>query len=105
MICAATKTLSTHEPHGDIMVLSHENDTENVHPYWYARIIGIFHAMVTQKDTNSRWSEPQKMEFLFVWWFGLDTAEPGGWKLKDYTKSGFLMATTPLNSDSLTQQT
>ena len=28
--------------HGDIMVLSRDDE----HPYWYAHIVGIFHAMV-----------------------------------------------------------
>jgi len=81
--------------HGDIMVLSHENDAKNAHAYWYARIIGIFHAMVTQKGTNSRWSEPKKMEFLFVRWFGLDTDEPGGWKAKRLHQIGFLDGDDP----------
>lgn len=31
--------------HADIMVLSHENDaTTPSHPYWYARVLGVFHA-------------------------------------------------------------
>ncbi|KAG2029536.1 hypothetical protein BDR03DRAFT_825481, partial [Suillus americanus] len=33
--------------HADIMVLSHEDDEANGHPYWYARIIGVFHALVS----------------------------------------------------------
>ena len=35
--------------HADIMVLSHEDQNTNPghsHPYWYARIIGTFHAIV-----------------------------------------------------------
>ena len=31
--------------HGDVMVLSDEDDPENTHPYWYARIISIFHGL------------------------------------------------------------
>ncbi|KAF9472523.1 hypothetical protein BDN70DRAFT_818521, partial [Pholiota conissans] len=33
------------QTHADIMILSHK-DEENIYPYWYARIIGIFHALV-----------------------------------------------------------
>jgi hypothetical protein len=41
--------------HSDVMVLANEDkDAENIHSYWYARIIGIFHAMVCQiGDTTS----------------------------------------------------
>ena len=56
------------------MVLS----VDDTHPYWYARIIGIFHAMVLQIGPKSKSQEPKKMEFLFVRWFGLDDVEIGG---------------------------
>jgi len=36
--------------HGDIMVLSWDDS----HPYWYARIMGIFHAMVIQTGPKSK---------------------------------------------------
>ncbi|KDR69784.1 hypothetical protein GALMADRAFT_282494 [Galerina marginata CBS 339.88] len=81
--------------HGDIMVLSREDDPENAHPFWYTRIVGIFHAMVTQKVANSRWSKPKKLEFLFVRWFGLDTVEPGGWRAKRLHQIGFLDSDDP----------
>jgi hypothetical protein len=29
--------------HTDIMMLSHEDDDNDRHPYWYARVIKIFH--------------------------------------------------------------
>jgi hypothetical protein len=35
--------------HADFMVLAHEDDTDDnstAHPYWYGRIIGIFHTCV-----------------------------------------------------------
>ena len=32
--------------HADIMVLAHEDESEGPHPYWYARIIGVFHVNV-----------------------------------------------------------
>ena len=67
--------------HGDVMVLSPENEEENEdpHPYWYARILGIYHANVRYVGPNRTISrEPQHMEFLFVRWFGRDpTPRPG----------------------------
>jgi hypothetical protein len=81
--------------HGDIMVLSHdsedhEDNSENAHPYWYARIIGIFHAMVVHKGSHSSSREPRKMEFLFVRWFGHAIDDLGGWKSKKLHQIGFI---------------
>ena len=73
--------------HGDIMVLS---DDDVTHPYWYARIVGIFHAMVVKTGPKAKSREPKKMEFLFVRWFGLDYEELGGWKAKKLHQIGFV---------------
>ena len=72
--------------HSDIMVLS-EDDT---HPFWYARIVGIFHAMALHTGPKSTSQEPIKMDFLFVRWFGLDSNEIGGWKSKNLHQIGFV---------------
>lgn len=79
--------------HSDIMVLSRDDEA---HPYWYARIIGIFHAMVVHTDPKSKLREPRKMEFLFVRWFGLDTtdSERGGWRAKKLHQIGFVEGDT-----------
>jgi hypothetical protein len=80
--------------HADIMVLSQEPKTREdgtpEHPYWYARIIGIFHAHVLHTGPNSRTSEPQRMEFLWVRWFGLDQEHPSGWHTKRLHRVGFV---------------
>ena len=68
------------------MVLSWDDS----HPYWYARIVGIFHAMVIQTGPKSKSQEPKKMEFLFVRWFGLDSEEIGGWEAKKLHQIGFV---------------
>ena len=74
--------------HGDIMVLSPENDTENEdpHPYWYARILGIYHCNIHYRKSP----EPQQMYFLFVRWFGRDTEPVPGWKVKCLLRVGFV---------------
>jgi hypothetical protein len=60
-------------------------------PYWYARVIGIFHALVSSSHPgvkNKSWS---RMEFLWVRWFGV---EPGryrhGFHLAHLPKIGFV---------------
>jgi hypothetical protein len=72
--------------HGDMMVLS----GDDTHPYWYARIVGIFHAMALQVGPKSKSREPRKMDFLFVRWFGLDNEEIGGWRTKKLHQIGFI---------------
>lgn len=84
--------------HPDIMTLSHEDsDTDGTepHPYWYARVIGIFHTQVIHTGPHSTSSEPQYMEFLWVHWFGRDLTYPAGWEARRLHRIGFL----PDNSD------
>jgi len=79
--------------HGDVMVLSPENEdeNENPHPYWYACILGIYHANVRYIGSDSTVSrEPQCMEFLFVRWFGRDLTPNPGWKTKRLFRLGFV---------------
>ena len=76
----------------DVMVLSPENEDENEdpHPYWYARILGIYHANIRHIGPNSKSPEPQKMKFLFVRWFGRDQNPRPGWKAKRLIRLGFV---------------
>lgn len=53
--------------HPDIMVLAQDSAA---HPYWYARVIGVFHADIVYKDPRTGKSEHHRMEFLWVRWFG-----------------------------------
>ena len=63
------------------MVLSH--DDERSHPYWYARVIHVFHVMVQHReDTTSQFSSPTRMNILFVRWFRQDVNYPAGWSEK-----------------------
>jgi hypothetical protein len=62
--------------HPDIMVLSCE-DGGSAHPFWYARVIKIIHLSVCHQG-----SAPQRMDVLWVRWFGLDADMRGGWSKK-----------------------
>ena len=64
--------------HSDIMVLSHE-DTENPHPYWYARIIGIFHVDVRYHGPEIPDHAPKCIDLLWVRWFARHTHSKCGW--------------------------
>ncbi|EED82444.1 predicted protein [Postia placenta Mad-698-R] len=50
--------------HCDIMIHSCESGP-GVHPYWYARVIGIFHASVVHADATATNCSLQRIEFLW----------------------------------------
>ncbi len=77
--------------HADVMVTAHEEqDDRNSHPYWYARIVGVFHADVLHVGPLSKTAEPQRMEFLWVRWLGRDMDEPAGFRKKRLSRLGFV---------------
>ncbi|THV03577.1 hypothetical protein K435DRAFT_817199 [Dendrothele bispora CBS 962.96] len=71
----------------DIMVLSSDQGT---HPFWYARVLGIFHARVRLDDGLA-----QQMDVLWVRWFGLDESYKFGWKEKQLPRVGFIDGDDP----------
>ena len=68
--------------HPDIMVLSCEDPEDgSSHPYWYARVIGVYHTCVTHTGPSSLQSNlPQRMDFLHIRWFGSELNYRSGWK-------------------------
>lgn len=83
--------------HADVMVLSHEDDESNSHPYWYARIIGAFHALVYYRDPGGNPSsyDPVHVDFAWVRWFGRDLGHRAGWKAKRLHRLGFIPSEDP----------
>lgn len=60
------------------------------HPFWYAQVIGVFHANVQHVGKNSRNYQPQKMEFLWVRWLGLVPDYSFGRQQSRLPKIGFV---------------
>lgn len=81
----------------DIMVLA--NDEDNTHPYWYARVLGVFHAYAQYNDLESDdiVPEPFRIDFLWVRWYGLDSERKsaGGFKTKRPYCIGFIDGKDP----------
>lgn len=76
----------------DIMVLAHEDSD---HPYWYARVLGVFHANICHSGLRSRDPSPQHIEFLFIRWFGRDLTTRTGWNAHRLPRIGFIDADEP----------
>ncbi|KAF8153903.1 hypothetical protein B0H34DRAFT_661389, partial [Crassisporium funariophilum] len=78
--------------HPDIMLLSHDNEP---HPYWYARVIGIFHVDIIHTGSLSKSPHKQHVDFLWVRWFGRDLDYRAGWLAQRLHCVGFLDAEQP----------
>jgi hypothetical protein len=81
-----------------VMVLSHEDKPEeeglSAHPYWYARVLGIYHTFVMHMGPKSKTQVPKRMDFLRVRWLGRNPQYDAGWKkrrlyLVGYVPGGF----------------
>lgn len=77
----------------DIMVKSPETGPR-AQPYWYAHVIGIFHAMVSSSHAGVEEKSFRHVDFLWVRWFGV---EPGrychGFRYARLPKFGFVEST------------
>ncbi|KIL54731.1 hypothetical protein M378DRAFT_91987, partial [Amanita muscaria Koide BX008] len=61
--------------------------------YWYARVIGIFHAMASSSHTNVSNHSFQRMEILWVCWYGAEPNYRHGFRLGQMPKVGFVAHT------------
>jgi hypothetical protein len=75
--------------HCDVMVTSPETGAK-VHPFWYARVLGVFHAKVLHTDPDASNRSVQHVEFLWVRWFGLEPNYQFGTRLGRLPKIGFV---------------
>lgn len=71
--------------HANIMMLSHDDDR---HPYWYARIIGLFHVVVRHPSSIN----PLKFDVVRVRWYGRDPDSnyQSGWRTRRLPRVGFV---------------
>jgi hypothetical protein len=74
--------------HADIMVESPDPDT----PFWYARVLGIFHANVWTDHPNLPDQSVCQMDFLWVRWFGTEPDWHSGSHQAKLPKIGFVDA-------------
>jgi hypothetical protein len=75
------------------MMLAHDGF---MHPYWYGRIITIFHVIVLHTGSHSKSYDPQTLQVLHVRWFGIDSEYTGGWSTKQLHWIGFVPEEDPL---------
>ena len=72
--------------HSDVMLLADptgddvEENAIPVHPFLYARVLGIFHANVVYAGPGVLDYTPRRLEFLWVRWFQYSESHPVSWK-------------------------
>lgn len=77
--------------HPFCMVASPDTQTNpDAHPFWYAMVIGIFHAQVQHTGPQSVDLSWKTMEFLWVRWLGVEPDYPFGRHLAKLPKIGFV---------------
>ncbi|KAH6912283.1 hypothetical protein BKA70DRAFT_1098711, partial [Coprinopsis sp. MPI-PUGE-AT-0042] len=80
--------------HADVLLLAHEDPNEDgtpTHPYWYARIIGVFHAKVLYNDPQRRAVRPRDMDFLWIRWLGPTKGRATGWAARRLPQVSFVI--------------
>jgi hypothetical protein len=71
------------------MVLSTETGP-GAHPYWYAHVLGVFHARVMHSGPKAQNCSVQHMEFLWVQWYGIQPGYHWAFKTVKLPKMGFI---------------
>ncbi|KAG6905478.1 hypothetical protein DXG01_002467 [Tephrocybe rancida] len=69
-------------PQNNIMVLNpnfHVDAFQDEHPFWYARVLGIYHSNVIYAGEGNKDHQPRRLEFLWVRWYWLNEDSPAGW--------------------------
>ena len=61
-----------------------------VHPYWYAQVLGIYHANVSTTHPAASKHSAQHMEFLWVRWLGVEPGHRSGSRVACLPKVGFV---------------
>ncbi|KAJ4492269.1 hypothetical protein C8R41DRAFT_832720 [Lentinula lateritia] len=78
------------------VLLNSPETQHNAHCYWYAQVLGIFHADIIHLDTAmGSVKSKERMEFLWVRWLGIEPDYRFGSKAARLPKVGFI----PENDD------
>lgn len=80
--------------HCDVMVLSRESDPTT--QFWYARVIGVFHVIVLSPEAPNG----QRVEVLWVRWFGRDPSYRAGWEARRLERIGFVPHASGADDDA-----
>ncbi|KAK7444353.1 hypothetical protein VKT23_015366 [Stygiomarasmius scandens] len=78
----------------NVMLLAGDSK-ETGHPYWYARIVSLFHVRVRHLGARSRDTSEQRMDIAWVRWYQLDDTYNSGWQAKRLHGLQFVPGSSP----------
>ena len=76
--------------HPDIMVASPDSETNDTSPFWYARVLKIFHADVWTSHPDFHDNSTHSIDILWVRWFGSEPGYNWGFSRGRLPKIGFV---------------
>jgi hypothetical protein len=80
--------INPNSQHPNVMLYAeHDVEEPDAHPFWYARVLAIYHADV--RDLASPGSEYQRMEFLYVRWLDIVPGSKSGWEERRLDRVAF----------------
>ncbi|EJD41142.1 hypothetical protein AURDEDRAFT_69169, partial [Auricularia subglabra TFB-10046 SS5] len=68
--------------------IASEDDAAQPAPFWYARVVGIYHARVHHPILTPK--GPKRVEFLWVRWLGADPGWSAGWAARRLERIGYV---------------
>jgi len=71
-------------------VMLRSPEVGGTHPYWYAQVLGIYHAHVSTTHPAAPKHSAQRVEFLWVRWLGIEPGYQSGSKAARLPKVGFV---------------
>ena len=66
---------------------------DKTHPYWYAKVLGIYHAVAPTTHPAATTHSAQAMQFLWVRWLGVEPGHRSGSRVARLPRIGFVEAT------------
>lgn len=89
----AEDVINPRTSHSNIMLLSdiaannnHSDSSDNMHPFLYGRVIGIYHVNVVYTGPGMKGYEAMHFDFLHVRWFQLNVIQASGRQARHHTK-------------------
>jgi hypothetical protein len=79
--------------HCNIMTLTDthdDQDQDTIHPFSYARVLGIYHVNVVYVGPGMIDYQPRRLEFLWVRWYQRSQTIQAGWQARKLDRVQFL---------------
>ncbi|KIO16446.1 hypothetical protein M407DRAFT_232296 [Tulasnella calospora MUT 4182] len=72
------------------MMIADEDDgqSRSQHPYWYAKVLGVFHCNVRHRSTGQ--DDYERMDVLWIRWLGVDPDQRVGGRSRRLNRVGYV---------------